>query len=111
MDVDWHTDTLFEVLHHPDGLERHQDVGGVRELMADAAGVLPRGARSQLRLSFDEHDVRDPVLRKMPGDAAAHATTTHNDNVCCRSHVGSLLDLAIWRGGELEIDLPNLAIW
>jgi hypothetical protein len=92
VEIDRHADDLLEASDHRDRFLRQLDVGRVRELMTDAAGVLARRSRRQLRLALEQHDVGDAALRQVPRHAASHAPAAHDYYVCCRSHrKGNLL--------------------
>ncbi len=79
--VDRRADDPFEVLHQGDRFDRQLDVRRVRELVAEAAGVLAGRSGAELRLALEKDDVGDAALGEVPGDAASHATTAGNDDI------------------------------
>ena len=62
--VDRGADHLFEMREERDRLFRQLDVGGVRELMAEAAGIAACRPGAELRLAFDERDVGEAALAR-----------------------------------------------
>jgi hypothetical protein len=49
--------------------------------MAEAAGILARRSRRELRLALEQHDIGDAELGEMPGDAASHAPAAGDDHI------------------------------
>ena len=84
--VDRRADDLLEALHQRDRFDRQLDVGGVGELVAEAAGVLAGRSGSQLRLALEQDDVGDAALGEVPGDAASHAAAAGDDDISCVFH-------------------------
>ena len=80
-------DGLGEMLEHANRFDRQPDIGFVRELMPDAAGVAPGRSGAELRFALEQHDVGDAELRQMPGDARAHASAADDDDVRRTFHV------------------------
>ena len=81
VEIDRVTNFFLEPLEHPNGFDRQADVGFVRELMTNAAGILARRPGTEERLALDEHDVRHATPREMECHACAHAPAADDDNV------------------------------
>ena len=88
--IDRRADHLFKPRHHGNRFKRKVDVGGMRELVPHAAGILAGRTSGELRLALDQHDVGHPALGEMPGDAAAHASAADDHDICCVLHDGNL---------------------
>ena len=63
-EVDRVADDVLEVGKERDRFFGERDVGRVRELVAKAAGIAPRGASAELGLAFDDDDIGDAALRR-----------------------------------------------
>ena len=83
---------LLEPLEDLDGLQREADLRLRRELRADAAGGLRRGAAAH-RLALDDHDVAHAAPSEVIGDGAADhaASDDHDAGRAGKAHSGRML--------------------
>ena len=58
-----------------------------RPQLADESGRVPGGARGEL-LALEKHDVGDPALGEVVGDAAADDSTAHDDDAGIAGQIG-----------------------
>jgi hypothetical protein len=75
------TGQILELLERMNRLDGQLDIGLVRELVPDAAGISTRRSGSELRLALDEYDAPQAPAREMKRDTRAHAAASDDDGV------------------------------
>ncbi len=73
---------FFEIPEEGDGIERHLNVHGGRELGPHATHALAGGAFALVTLAFQNENVAATCRRQLIGDAGADDAAADNDYVC-----------------------------